>query len=111
MLKFSEFVNFLGKYPILKEFEWFKWFEWFEWFGPSPIEPLNSGAHGADPRRCAPRRRRRRGDDAAPRGGAPPRAPHARRQGGGLSVAITCNFDLLTCITCKCCYICNFFYI
>ena len=27
----------------------------------------------------------------------------------GLSVAITCNFDLLTCITCKCCYICNFF--
>ena len=39
MLKFSEFLNFLGKIPILKEFEW------FEWFGPSPIEPFNSGRH------------------------------------------------------------------
>ena len=37
MLKFSEILNFLGKIPILKEFEW------FEWFGPSPIEPFNSG--------------------------------------------------------------------
>ena len=36
--------------------------------------------------------------------------PPARgaRAGPDLSVAITCNFDLLTCITCKCCYICNF---
>ena len=39
MLKFSEILNFLGKIPILKEFEWS---EWFEWFGPSPIEPFNS---------------------------------------------------------------------
>ena len=36
---FLKFLNFLGKFPILKEFEWF---EWFEWFGPSPIEPFNS---------------------------------------------------------------------
>ena len=36
-------MNFLGKIPILKEFEWFDWFEWFEWLGPSPIEPFNSG--------------------------------------------------------------------
>ena len=35
-----KFLNFLGKIPILKEFEWF---EWFEWFGPSAIEPFNSG--------------------------------------------------------------------
>ena len=40
-------MNFLGKIPILKEFEWF---EWFEWFGPSPIEPFNSGCHGPAPR-------------------------------------------------------------
>ena len=33
-------MNFLGKIPVLKEFEWF---EWFEWFGPSPTEPFNSG--------------------------------------------------------------------
>ena len=33
-------MNFLGKIPILKEFEW------FEWFGPSPIEPFNSGRGG-----------------------------------------------------------------
>ena len=35
---FWNFLNFLGKIPISKEFEW------FEWFGPSPIEPFNSGA-------------------------------------------------------------------
>ena len=34
-----KFLNFLGKIPILKEFEW------FEWFGPSPIEPFNSGIY------------------------------------------------------------------
>ena len=39
---------FLGKIPILKEFEWF---EWFEWFGPSPIEPFNSAADGESHRR------------------------------------------------------------
>ena len=40
-----KFLNFLGKFPILKEFELFEWFEWFEWFGPSPIEPFNSEAN------------------------------------------------------------------
>ena len=29
--------------------------------------------------------------------------------GRNLSLTITCNFDVLTCITCKCCYICIFF--
>ena len=36
-------MNFLGKIPVFKEFEWF---ERFEWFGPSPIEPFNSGQVG-----------------------------------------------------------------
>ena len=39
-------MNFLGKIPILKEFEWFERFEWFEWFGPSPIELFNPGTNG-----------------------------------------------------------------
>ena len=38
-------MNFLGKIPILKEFERFEWFEWFEWLGPSPTEPFNSASN------------------------------------------------------------------
>ena len=66
-------MNFLGKIPILKEFEWF---EKFEWFGPSPIEPESTLVPSADRNPG-----RHRGLRAALPGAVPDPVPPARPRG------------------------------